>query len=775
MATRADAGDGGFLANLGKVYGIYTGGFLAFIIFIAILEQLGVPKQFLGYMFVGFTILVYALIGVLSRTAQVSEYYVAGRKVPAFYNGMATGADWMSAASFVGMAGSLYALGYDGLAFVLGWTGGYVLVSVLLAPFLRKFGAYTVPDFLAARYGGNIARLLGVLVLLACSFTYVVAQIVGTGLIASRFLGMPFEWAVYAGLGGILLCSMLGGMRAVTWTQVAQYIVLIVAYLTPVVILATKQYGVPIPQLMYGHALQDITVREQQMVADGLAVAGQLKAHVTPFLNYDRLNYFALILCLMVGTASLPHILMRYFTTPSVRDARKSVAWSLFFIFLLYFTAPSYAAFAKLEVYTNVIGQNLDALPAWISTYSNLDLVKIYGITLKGLGGGIGAVKDALAAGAVDAAGVAAALQKAGNETALAAWSALSGPVQGVVFEAVKANAAVVPSDIFASTIQAAANAAGNTTGKLTHGALSIHPDVIVLSTPEIAGLPYVIAGLVAAGGLAAALSTADGLLLAIANALSHDIYYKMIDTHAPTSRRLIVARILLVGVAGAAAFVASTQPADILAMVSWAFSIAAAGLFPALVLGVWWKRANKWGAVAGIIAGFGICLYYLVATRYFAPGFYEMWSWLSNAKPDMGLIAKFKELTAAVAAATDEAGKTAAQTALKEFNAANGAGIGNASKYLDLKAAWEAAPPEGKAAAWKAYDAHAQTVANWFGVRNISSALFGLPAGFIAMFVVSLLTAAPSRQMQEFIDEIRRPRGKELMEGGNLIKEIPH
>ena len=549
MASQA-TGEQGFLANLGKVYGIYTGGFLAFIILVAILEQLGVPNRVLGYLFVGFTILVYAIIGVLSRTAQVSEYYVAGRKVPAFYNGMATGADWMSAASFVGMAGSLYALGYDGLAFVLGWTGGYVLVSVLLAPFLRKFGAYTVPDFLAARYGGNLARFLGVIVLICCSFTYVVAQIYGTGIIASRFLGLDFTIAVYAGLAGILVCSMLGGMRAVTWTQVAQYIVLIVAYLTPVVILSTQKYGIPVPELMYGQALQDITAREQEMLANGLAEAGKLKPHVTAFLNYDRLNYFALILCLMVGTASLPHILMRYFTTPSVRDARKSVAWSLFFIFLLYFTAPSYAAFAKLEVYTNVIGQSLDALPAWISTYSNLDLVKIYGITLKGLGGGIGAVKAALAAGALDVASVAASLQAAGQDALLASWSALSDPVKAVVFEAVKANPAAVASDIFTPSIHAAAQAAGNTTGLLTHGALAIDNDVIVLSTPEIAGMPYVIAGLVAAGGLAAALSTADGLLLAIANALSHDIYYKMVDTKAPTSRRLIVARILLVVVA---------------------------------------------------------------------------------------------------------------------------------------------------------------------------------------------------------------------------------
>lgn len=329
MSTETQASDGGdFTSNLGKIYAIYTGGFFAFIVLIAILEQLGVPNQILGYLFVGFTITVYAFIGILSRTMQVSEYYVAGRKVPAFYNGMATGADWMSAASFIGMAGTLFLLGYDGLAFVLGWTGGYVLVAVLIAPFLRKFGAYTVPDFLAARYGGNGARMMGVIVLLFCSFTYVVAQIFGTGLIAQRFLGLDFTVAVYAGLAGILVCSMLGGMRAVTWTQVAQYIVLIVAYLIPVVILSATKFGLPIPQLTYGQALDQITVLEQGFVKSGLATEAFVaaKAHVTPFTSYSPGNFFALILCLMVGTASLPHVLMRYFTTPSVREARVSVA-----------------------------------------------------------------------------------------------------------------------------------------------------------------------------------------------------------------------------------------------------------------------------------------------------------------------------------------------------------------------------------------------------------------------------------------------------------------
>ena len=511
------------------------------MVLLGILEQMGVPNLYIGYGFVFLTILVYAVIGVLSRTAEAGEYYVAGRSVPALYNGMATGADWMSGASFVGMAGSLFLLGYDGLAFVLGWTGGYVLVAILIAPFLRKFGAYTVPDFFAARYEGNFPRFLAVIVLICCSFTYVVAQIFATGLIAQRFLGMDFVVAVYVGLIGILLCSMLGGMKAVTWTQVAQYIVLIVAYLIPVVILSTKKYGLPIPQLTYGQAIADIAALEKKMVADGLARAATLKPHATPFLNYSPGNFFALILCLMVGTASLPHVLMRYFTTPSVKEARKSVAWSLFFIFLLYFTAPAYAAFSKLEVYNLIAAKTeLAKLPAWIYTYGKLGLVTVCG----------------------------------------------------------KAAAS-------AADVAAACKAIANHPGVLRFQDLGINPDAIVLSTPEIAGMPYVIAGLVAAGGLAAALSTADGLLLAIANALSHDIYYKMINPNAPTktpSDRL--ARSSCWSWPCSQPGTASTRPADILAMVAWAFSLAAAGIFPALVLGVWWKRANKAGAIAGMIVG---------------------------------------------------------------------------------------------------------------------------------------------------------------------------
>lgn len=654
MSTQTASSSSDFIKNLGKMYGTYTGGFIAFIVLLAILEQVGVPNKILGYLFVFFTIAVYAIIGVMTRTAEVSEYYVAGRRVPAFYNGMATGADWMSAASFVGMAGTLFLLGYDGLAWVLGWTGGFVLVSILIGPYLRKFGAYTVPDFLSFRFGGHLARTLGVIVLVCCSFTYVTAQIYGTGLIASRFLGMQFEVAVFAGLVGILLCAMLGGMRAVTWTQIAQYVVLIIAYLTPIVILSTKNYGIPIPELTYGQAIADITAREGQMLQTGLATTANLKPHIQPFINYSPLNFFAIIFCMMVGTASLPHILMRYFTTPSVREARQSVAWSLLFIFLLYFSAPAYAAFSKLEVYTNIIGRDLSAIRPWLFNWGELGLIQICG-------------KNA-----------------ANIDAIVAACKAIAG------------HPGVVRLQDFV-----------------------INTDVIVLSTPEIAGLPYVISGLVAAGGLAAALSTADGLLLAIANALSHDVYYKMLDPNAPTMRRLLVARVLLVIVAVIAAALAATKPGDILAMVGWAFSLAMAGNFPALVMGVWWKRATSTGAVCGIIAGFGLCLFYLVTTRYF-PGAGVAYFGMSSL-----------------------------------LNPVTGAPIVDIAKAMALPNAMESWPTLAHPMANKV---------GWFNLNNISCGLLGMPLGFLVIYVVSLMGKEPSKEMQAFVDEIRRPRGETVL-----------
>ena len=622
-----------FTAQLKKVYTWYTGGFVFFVVALAILEKAGMPRAWIGYVFLLATVLLYAGIGVMSRTSDASEYYVAGRRVPAVFNGMATGADWMSAASFIGMAGTLYLQGYSGLAFIMGWTGGYVLVALLLAPYLRKFGQFTIPDFLGARYGGNTARFVGVLIAILCSFVYVVAQIYGVGLITARLTGLSFEVGVFVGLAGILVCSFLGGMRAVTWTQVAQYIILIIAYMIPVVWLSMKHTNIPLPQLVYGSVLEKVSAREDQLLKDpkelevrklfadraaaaeaklkalpgsfdsGKAevqkalddakssnagpeqvVAAQkavdtyprdaaaaktawtkeaaLKGRAAPPLKHGeafpaanekardvaRKNFLALIFCLMVGTAALPHILMRYYTTPSVKEARNSVFWSLFFIFLLYFTAPALAVLVKFDIYTMLVGSEFAKLPAWVNSWAKVD-----------------------------------------------------------------------PSLLSIADV--------NKDGIVQLAEIAIGGDIVVLATPEIAGLPYVISGLVAAGGLAAALSTADGLLLTIANALSHDVYYKMINPNASTATRVGVSKALLLVVALAAAYVASLKTADILFLVSAAFSLAAAGFFPALVLGIFWKRATSLAAVLGMIAGVSVTFYYMATTQVWMRGLFGVTS----------------------------------------------------------------------------------------------------------------------------------------------------
>jgi cation/acetate symporter len=682
-----------FKSQLKKIYTWYTGGFLFFLVGLAILEQFGLPRAWIGYIFLMATILLYAGIGVMSRTSDASEYYVAGRRVPAMFNGMATGADWMSAASFIGMAGGLYLQGYSGLAFIMGWTGGYCLVALFLAPYLRKFGEFTIPDFLGARYGGNAARFIGIVIAIVCSFTYVVAQIYGVGLITARMTGVSFGVGVFLGLAGILVCSFLGGMKAVTWTQVAQYIILIVAYMIPVVWLSYKHTNIPVPQLAYGSVLAKLTEVEQKLIddpkekevrkifADRAAAAKEalkdpakafdsrktdlgkalddakvtndstaieraekaLKAmpatvddakkawtkdnaaagRANPPLRHgeafpakdekardiSRKNFLALIFCLMIGTAALPHILMRYYTTPSVKEARASVTWSLFFIFLLYFTAPALAVLVKYDIYTGLVGTEFSKLPAWVANWAKI-------------------IAD----------------------------PATKAPM-------------LTLTDI-------------NGDGIVQLAELTINQDIVVLATPEIVGLPYVISGLVAAGGLAAALSTADGLLLTIANAISHDFYYKMVDPNATTARRVLISKVLLMVVALIAAWVTSQAPADILFLVSAAFSLAAAGFFPALVLGIFWKRTTGIAACLGMVAGFLTTFYYMTKTQV----------WL-------------REVFYGIAKTTPV-------------------------KPEDL----------------------------WWDIQPISAGLFGVPLGFIIIIVVSLLTPAPSRKVQELVEHVRYP-----------------
>jgi cation/acetate symporter len=608
-------------ARLYRIYGWYAIGFALFVLLLGLLEQQGATRQTIGYLFLGSTLLLYAYVGVINRTNDPNEYYVAGRRVPAVFNGMATAADWMSAASFMGIAGDIYLRGYDGLAFVMGWTGGYVLIALFLAPYLRKFGQWTIPDFFGARYGGHIARLLAVIITVICSFTYLVAQIYGVGLITTWLTGVDFTVGIFFGLTGVLVCSFLGGMKAVTWTQVAQYIVLIIAYLVPVVWIGMKVGGFPLPQLTFGYDLGRVAEVERVLLDDpkerqvreiyaertaaaraklddvDAAFAGQRRdleeqanraaasgdsaeAHraelsvassprsvaearevwarevqnggsAKPPVNQGeaypgsdegvrdaaRRNFLALVFCLMAGTAALPHVLTRFYTTPSVRETRRSVVWSLGFIVLLYVSAPPLAVLVKLLIYDSLVGSSFASLPTWVQ-----------------------------------------------------AWTAVDPALIGL-------------ADV-------------NGDGTVQLAEVRINRDIVTLATPEIAGLPYVVSGLVGAGGLAAALSTADGLLLTIANALSHDFYHRVVSPRAPTARRVLLAKVLLLLVAAMAAVVAASRPAGVLEMVAAAFSLAAAGFFPALVLGIFWKRTTGLGAVAGMASGFGVTLYYLCTTE---------------------------------------------------------------------------------------------------------------------------------------------------------------
>src|SRR5262247_1567651 len=552
--------------SLDKIFGLYTICFLGITVLIGIGEMLGLfSNRMIGWIFMALSLAIYVVIGILTRTSNPDQYYVAGRGVPAVFNGMATGSDWMSAASFISMGGALSAQGFAGLAYVMGWTGGYLLLAVLLGPYLRQFGAYTIPDFLGARFGGNIPRVIGVIAAIACSFTYLIAQVTGVGLIVSRFIGLDFNIGVFVGLLGVLFCSVLGGMRSVTWTQVAQYIILIISYLVPVVYMSWTIFSIPIPELTYGQLLQrnnaaaiavtrDAKEKETRALwkkeadeanakikAGGLSEADveKLKAQAAqatrqataPAASEDAKfgryltvptgtgmwNFLALTFCLMVGTAGLPHILTRYYTSPSVRQARTTCGWALFCIFLLYFTAPAYAAFARFALYTRLVGSKITELPAWVNLWKPAGLFEV--------------------------------VDKNGD-----------GIVQWADF--------VLKSS-----------------------------DFVVLATPEIAGLPFVITGLVMAGGLAAALSTADGLLLTIANAISHDLYYNVIDPRASLVKRLTITKVLLVITALISAYVATYRLAIIVELVAWAFSLAAASFFPALVMGIWWRRAHQAGA----------------------------------------------------------------------------------------------------------------------------------------------------------------------------------
>ncbi|GAA1186609.1 cation acetate symporter [Ornithinimicrobium humiphilum] len=483
--------------------------------------------------FVVLTFGFYIYIAYASRVKDTAGFYVASGGIPAPANGAAIAADWMSAASFISMAGiiALSNNGYAGSVYLMGWTGGYVLLAMLLAPYLRKFGKYTVPEFVGDRYNES-ARLIAVVCAIVVSFVYVAGQMSGVGVVFQRFLGVDQTLGVIIGMVIVFLYAVLGGMKGITWTQVAQYSVLIVAYLIPAVAISQKLTGIPLPQVGFGQIMSDL---------NGLQADFGLAEYTSPFTQMNMLNMILMTATLMFGTAGLPHVIVRFYTARSVRAARFSALWALFFIALLYTTAPAIGAFSKFNILNQIPGTTIGQEPEWFQSWQDVGLITVDDLN----GNGVIDVDGGLGAG----------------------------------FE------------------------------------LAINNDIVVLATPEIAGLPAPIVGLVAAGGLAAALSTASGLLLVISSAVANDVYYKRINPQATEARQLMVGRIAMGAAIVVAGYLGINPPGFVAQVVALAFGLGAASFFPILVLGIFWKKTTAVGAAAGMATGLLVTLAYQIWT----------------------------------------------------------------------------------------------------------------------------------------------------------------
>jgi cation/acetate symporter len=487
--------------------------------------------------FVVVTFSIYIFIAYRSRVSDTAGFYVAGGGIPAPANGAAIAADWMSAASFISLAGivAFAGNGYGGSVYLMGWTGGYVLLAMLLAPYLRKFGKYTIPDFVGDRYN-ETARLVAVVAAIVVSFVYVAGQMAGVGVVFTRFLGVSTTWGVIIGMAIVFFYAVLGGMKGITWTQVSQYTVLIIAYLIPAIAVSAKVTGIALPQIGFGDVLDELNRLQTELGLDQYTEA---------FAQTSMANMILITAALMFGTAGLPHVIVRFYTAKSVRAARFSALWALFFIALLYTTAPSVAAFTKLNIIDELGGPNgipLADAPAWFNTWADVGLIT-----------------------------------QAGEAAA---------PISDL-----PANATITFTDV------------------------AINNDIIVLASPEIGGLPAPIVGLVAAGGLAAALSTASGLLLVISSSIANDVYYKRINPQADEKRQLLVGRIAMAGAIVVAGYLGINPPGFVAQVVALAFGLACASFFPILVLGIFWKGATAKGAMWGMIVGLSLTFAYMIWT----------------------------------------------------------------------------------------------------------------------------------------------------------------
>jgi len=552
-------------------------------------------SQILTYIFVGISFAIYIGIAIWSRAGSTKEFYVAGGGVSPLANGMATAADWMSAASFISMAGIISFLGYDGSVFLMGWTGGYVLLALLLAPYLRKFGKFTVPDFIGDRYYSKIARTVAVFCALIVSFTYIAGQMRGVGVVFSRFLEVEINTGVIIGMIIVLFYAVLGGMKGITYTQVAQYCVLIFAFLVPAIFISFQMTGNPIPMLGMGDTLASQPDTYMLDKLDGLSQELGFSAYTEG--SKDMIDVFAITLALMVGTAGLPHVIVRFFTVKRVKDARKSAGYALLFIGILYITAPAVASFGKLNLMQTVKDKEYAEMPQWFNTWEDLGLL---------------AWSDKNADGKIQYLGKG----KQGGP-ALTDNPEFEEDVTGKSGERIVTN----PTD--------------------NKNELYVDRDIMVLANPEIADLPNWVIALVAAGCLAAALSTAAGLLLVISSSVSHDLIKKMVYPKITDKGELIAARLSAVVAVVVAGYFGINPPGFVAAVVALAFGLAAASFFPAIILGIFYKKMNKEGAIAGMVIGISLMLFYMLKFKFdlFGGGSKENW-WFGVSPEGFGSVA---------------------------------------------------------------------------------------------------------------------------------------
>ncbi|MCP4441798.1 MAG: cation acetate symporter [Aureispira sp.] len=541
------------------------------------------------YILVGLTFSLYIFIAIWSRAGSTKDFYVAGGGVSPLTNGIATAADWMSAASFISMAGLISFMGYDGGVYLMGWTGGYVLLALMLAPYLRKFGKFTVPDFIGDRYYSNTARTVAVIAAIIVSFTYVAGQMRGVGVVFSRFLETSVEWGVVIGMLIVFFYAVLGGMKGITYTQVAQYCVLIFAFMVPAIFISIQMTGNVLPQMGFGGSLEDGTYLLDKL--DGLHT--QLGFEEYTSNKKSMVDIFAITLALMVGTAGLPHVIVRFFTVPDVKSARKSAGYALVFIAILYTTAPAIAAFAR----TNLLQTVYDSETQTAQAYQDMpDWFKQW------------------------------------EETGLLAWTDKNndGKIQYV-----NGSSIVGKKPIFIEGKGAHGERLLSNPNIKTANELYIDKDIIVLANPEIAGLPNWVIALVAAGGLAAALSTAAGLLLVISTSVSHDLIKKQINPDISDKKELLAARISAAFAVVVAGYFGINPPGFVAAVVALAFGLAAASFFPAIVLGIFYKRMNKEGAVAGMVVGLLSMLFYMLTFKFNLFGETSSEDWWFGVSPE--------------------------------------------------------------------------------------------------------------------------------------------